>query len=113
MPFYAGLAAANGLNPIPGLDVAADVGLLLRMSKAIAQIYGLTSQQVEYLKRLLGPKAIPGILANVAQFAAKYLVKEGVMLLLKRIATRMTAKEGLQFLPFVRPLIAAGIGWKA
>ena len=113
MPLYAGLSAANGLNPIPGLDVAADVALLLKMGAAIAQIYGLTSHQVEHVKRLIGLKAGPVLLAKVAQFAAKYLAKEGILLLLKRIATRMTAKEMSKFLPFVGPLIAAGIGWKA
>ena len=112
MPLY-GLAAANGLNPIPGLDVAADVALLVKMGVAVAGIYGLTSKQFEYIKRLLGPKAIPSLLAKIAQFAAKYLAKEGVILLLRQIATRMAAKEASKWVPFVGPLIAAGIGWKA
>jgi predicted GTPase len=113
MPLYAGLAAANGLNPIPGLDIAADIALLVKMGGAIAEIFGLTSKQFEYLKRLLGPKAIPSLLAKIAQFAAKYLAKEGVILLLRQIATRMAAKEAAKWVPFVGPLIAAGIGWKA
>lgn len=113
MPLYAGLAAANGLNPIPGLDVAADIALLLKMGDAIANIYGLSSRQFEYIKRLLGPNALPGLVAKIAQFAAKYVAKEGVILLLRQIATRMTAKEASKWIPFVGPLIAAGIAWKA
>jgi len=113
MPLYAGLAAANGLNPIPVLDVAADIGVLLKMGCAIAEIYGLTAKQFEFIKRLLGPKAIPSLLAKIAAFAAKYMAKEGIILVLKRIAGRMVAKEASKWIPFVGPLIAAGIGWKA
>ena len=113
MPLYAGLAAANGLNPIPGLDIAADIALLVKMGDAVAQIYGLTSKQFEYIKRLLGPNAVPGLLAKIAQFAAKYLAREGILMLLKSIAKRTAAKETAKWLPFVGPLIAAGIGWKS
>jgi len=113
IPLYAGLSAANGLNPIPGLDVAADITVLLKLGHEVAHIYGLTNEQFEYIKRLLGPKAIPSLLAKIAQFAAKYLAKEGVLLLLKQIATRATAKQVSKWVPFVGPLIAAGIGWQA
>lgn len=113
MPLYAGLAAANGLNPIPGLDIAADIALLLKMGDAVAQIYGLTSKQFEYIKRMVGPNVLPGLLAKVAQFAAKYLAKEGIVLILKKIAARQTTKQTSKWIPFVGPLIAAGIGWKS
>ena len=113
IPLYAGLAAVNGLNPVPVVDVAADVSLLVKMGASVAQIYGLTSNQFEYIKRLMGQKALPGLFAKVSQFAAKYLVKEGVILLLKQIATRTAAKQLSKWVPFVGPLIAAGLGWKA
>ena len=32
---YAYLSAANGLNPIPGLNVAIDVGVLSKLTKTI------------------------------------------------------------------------------
>lgn len=113
IPLYAGLAAANGLNPIPGLDIAADIGVLVNLGNEVAHIYGLTSNQFEYIKRLLGPKAALGLLAKIAQFAAKYLAKEGIILLLKNIATRTTAKQVAKWVPFIGPLISAGIGWQA
>lgn len=113
IPLYAGLSAANGLNPIPGLDIAADITVLLKLGHEVAHIYGLTNEQFEYIKRLLGPKAIPSLLAKIAQFAAKYLAKQGIIMLLKQIATRATAKQVAKWVPFVGPLIAAGIGWQA
>ncbi len=110
---YAGLAAANGLNPIPGLDIAADIGILLKLGNEIANIYGLTANQFEYIKRLLGPKVVPGLLAKIAQFTAKYLATEGIILILKRIATRTAAKQASKWIPFVGPLVSAGIGFQA
>ncbi|MEB3357910.1 MAG: GTPase [Synechococcales bacterium] len=113
IPLHAGLAAANGLNPIPGVDISVDIGILLNLSRQIAHIYGLTPSQFEYIKRLVGPKTIPGLIAKVAQFSTKYLAKEGLILLLKRIASQTTAKQASKWIPFVGPLIAAGIGWSA
>lgn len=110
---YAGLAAANGANPIPGLDIAADIGLLVKMGQEVAHVYGLTDRQVEFIKRFLGPDAIPILLAKVAQFASKYLAREGVLLLLKQIGKRAAAKTASKWIPFVGPVIAASIGFFA
>jgi len=113
IPPYAGLSAANGFNLITGLDIAADIGILIKLGNKVAEIYGLTSSQFEYIKRLLGPRAVPTLLEKIAQFTTKYLVKEGVLLLLKQIGKRTTAKQASKWVPVVGPLISAGIGWHA
>ena len=110
---YAGLSAANGFNPIPGLDITADIGILIKLGNKVAYIYGLTSSQFEYIKRLIGPRAVPTLLEKIAQFTTKYLLKEGVLLLLKQIGKRTTAKQASKWVPLVGPLISAGIGWHA
>jgi predicted GTPase len=114
IPPYAGLAAANGsLNPVPGLDLAADVSLLLKLGDEIASIYGLTRSQFDYIKRLLGPKALPTLIAKIAQFSTRYLAKEGLIGLLKRLATREASRQSTRWIPLAGPLIAAGIGWQS
>jgi predicted GTPase len=47
---YAGLAAANALNPVPGLDISVDVGILTRMARYVISTYGLRKDQVEALQ---------------------------------------------------------------
>jgi GTP-binding protein EngB required for normal cell division/uncharacterized protein (DUF697 family) len=111
--FYSVLAAANGINPIPGVDIAVDMSLLLKFGNEIANIYGLTSSQFEYIQRLLGAKVIPGLLAKVAQFSTKYLAKEGLVLLLKKNFTRAAAKQSAKWVPVVGPIAAASIGGTA
>jgi len=113
IPLYAFLAAANGVNPIIGVDIAVDMSLLLKFGNEVANIYGLTSSQFEYIKRLLGAGAVPGLLAKITQFSAKYLAKEGLVLLLKKTATRQVAKQTTKWIPIVGQLVAAGIGGTA
>ena len=114
IPPYAGLAAANGsLNPVPGLDLAADVSLLLKLGEEIAAIYGLTHSQFAFIKRLLGPKAMPSLIAKIAQFSTRYLAREGLIGLLKRLATREVSRQSTRWIPLAGPLIAAGIGWQS
>ena len=112
LPYYAGLAAANGINPILGLDVATDIAILLKFAHEVASVYGLDKKQMDFVERMFGLERIPALAGKVAQFTAKYLAKEGLVLLLKQVATRAASKEMVKFVPFVGPLIAAGIGWK-
>lgn len=109
---YSALAAANGLNPIPGLDIGVDFTLMITMSKQVQSIYGITAEQQEYIKQLLDTKSAKFIATKVLQYTSKYGSKEAIMLLLKKISTTVGAKTASKWVPFVGPLIAAGIGFK-
>lgn len=111
--WHAGCSALNGLNPIPGLDVAADIAILVKLGHKVAHIYGLTNEQMEYVKRLLGPRAVPSVVTKLAQFGAKYLAEEGVILLVKQISTRIAAKQASKVVPIVGLGISAIVGYKA
>ncbi|PHR55782.1 MAG: hypothetical protein COA47_13640 [Robiginitomaculum sp.] len=103
---YAGLSAVNGINPIPGVDVAIDLASLGIMFKHIRATYGLTEERLEAYK-IAG---IP-IVANLANNVVKYAAKEGLLLLLKQFATRQTIKSVSKYIPFVGQAIAASIGY--
>lgn len=97
----AGLAATNGINPIPGFDVSIDITVLLGLFHKIRNIFGLSddvlkSKQVAILK-----------IANVM----KFVTKEGLIFLLKKYSQRMATKEVSKFIPFVGPVIAASVGF--
>lgn len=109
---YSALAAANGLNPIPGADVAVDIGLLVKMSKDIQEIYGLTKEQQEYYGTFLDKKSIKFITEKILQYGAKYGGKEAIMLLLKKLSTTIATKTASKWIPFVGQIVAAGIGFK-
>ena len=112
---YAALAAANGLNPIPGLDVSVDIGLILKMSNDITAIYGLNKEDQDYYKNLVdlpNQVQLKAALSKAAQYLAKYGAKEAIMILLKRFASSVATKSLSKWVPFVGQAIAAGIGFK-
>lgn len=105
--FYSVGSAANSLTPIPGADVAVDVALLVKMSRAIQSIYGLTENQLEYPVNA-NTNAVRQL---AAKWVAKYAVAEGIILLLKAMGKRVLIKSVAKYLPFVGTAISAGIGY--
>jgi predicted GTPase len=109
---YSALAAANGLNPIPGVDIGVDLGLLIKMGYDIKNIYGLNEKQQEFDADILDQNTKKYIGGKILQFTVKYLGKEALLVLLKRAGTSMATKEFAKWVPFVGQAIAAGIGYK-
>jgi len=109
---YSALAAANGLNPIPGLDISVDLALMLKMSKEVQTIYGLNKEQQEFNIQFLDKKSAKFIASIVLQYSTKYGGREAIMLLLKRVSSTIVTKTASKWVPFVGQAIAAGIGFK-
>ena len=100
----AGLSAANALNPIPGADVAVDVGILLKLFKDIKDNYGLTNEKLqnEHIVERFGP---------IINQMMRYGTKEGILILLKQFAGRETIKTVAKYIPGVGTAIAASLGF--
>ncbi len=105
------MAAANGLNPIPGLDIGVDITLMIKLSKEVQGIYGLNKEQQEYNMHLLDKKSAKLIATKVLQYAARFGGNEAIMILLKKASTTLAAKTASKWIPLVGPVIAAGIGF--
>ncbi len=104
---YAALAsAANGINPVPGLDVSLDLTVLMKLFKEIRDSYGLTEDFLTNLKA----SSIPAV-GRLANNVIKYAAKEGLLMLLKSFAGRQTVKALSKYIPFVGQAVAAGIGY--
>ncbi len=83
--WYAGAAALNGLNPIPGLDISVDLGLLLKLSNEIANIYSLTRDQEEYWRGMLkGPQG-QAVVQKALALSVKYGTEAAVTSILKAL----------------------------
>lgn len=97
---YKTASAANGLNPIPGLDIGVDLGIYFKMFADIRQDYGIDEKDFgTYM-------AVP-----IANKLLGLLTKEGVLLLLKSFGTRFAAKSVLRYIPLVGQASAAMLGW--
>ena len=101
----AAASAANAINPVPGLDVAVDLSVLLSLFKKIRLTYGLTDERLSTKGH-----AAPA-LAQLANNVVKYCAEDGVALLLKSFAGRETLKEVSKWIPLVGTVIAATAGY--
>lgn len=110
---YSGLAAANGLNPIIGLDISVDVSLLLKLSKEISHIYGLSEKQFSFIENfIVDEPTLRALKQKIAQYIAKYLLKEAIIKILGNIGKREALKVAAKYVPFIGQAIAAGLGYK-
>jgi len=98
---YSALAAANAINPIPGVDVGVDVGVIFKLFSEIRKTYGLDNNQLESFVPIL----------PVAKKVLDYATKEGILILLKNFASRYTVKEFSKYIPIVGQVIAATTGF--
>lgn len=95
-------AATSGgmsLIPIPGVDIAGDVGMLLQLIPAINRKFGLTPEQIEELDS--GHKvAIYAMLKKVgSDLAGRAITQKLVVAALKKVGARMATKQVLKYIP--------------
>ncbi len=109
---YSTIAAANGLNPIPCADIAVDLGLLVKMSNDVKDIYGLNEKDLSLVKQLISKEGFKSIGGKVSQYAVKYGGKQAIMAILKRMSASVATKSFSKWIPFVGQAVAAGIGFK-
>lgn len=100
---YAAAAAANAVNPVPGLDILADVSILLAMAEHVLRTFGIDPKKDENkLKRLLGAKATQELLAFVS--------KRAIPTILKRFAGRIAISQTSKWIPVLGTGTAIIIG---
>ena len=99
-------SAANGINPIPGADVAVDISILIKLFSEIREAYGLSDDFLSKLRI----SAIP-LVSRLANNVVMYAAKEGVLTLLKNYLGRQAVKTFAKYIPFFGQAIAAGLGY--
>lgn len=110
--FYSYLAAVNGLNPIPGLDISIDLGLLVKLSHEIRSNFSLDEENISFFDNNDDQSFKGAIKQEILKRLGRFLTTEGVMVLLKRYAVGVTSKQMVKYIPFIGQIVAAGIGYK-
>ncbi|MBK8118735.1 MAG: hypothetical protein IPK39_05575 [Sulfuritalea sp.] len=105
-------AATSGgmsLIPIPGVDIAGDVGLLLQLIPAINQKFGLTPEQIEELD----PRhkvLIYAMLKKVgSDLAGRAITRQLAVAALKKVSVRLATKQVLKYIPFAGQAAAVAL----
>ncbi len=107
------VSAGSSVIPVVGVDVAADVALLLQLIPAINKEFGLSTEQIQgYDKdtKIL----LHGVIKNTGiALIGQELTKTLVTSVLKKVAGRTFAKQFLKFVPVIGWAVNAGIGFAA
>lgn len=109
----AALASAASLIPLPGLDIAVDIAVVMRLIPAINREFGLTPEQIEQLspdRQLLVYKSIVAI---GSMMIGKLVTREIAIELLKTVGVRMTAKQVGKYVPIAGQALSVAVGFGA
>ncbi len=109
----ASVSAGTSAIPTPGVDIAADVAILLELIPAINRKFGLSSDQIESydpaVKQIIYQVIKRSGLAMVGAEVTRTLITQA----LKKVAGRATVKQVLKFVPVVGWAANAAIGFGA
>ena len=112
--FFSGAVAAV---PIPGMDIATDVSILMKLLPKINKKFGLSAEQVEALDPQLKQMTLIAITKIGTSLIGKYITREAVVKSVTtagaKIAATSTAKTGFKFVPFLGPVLSGGISYAA
>ena len=105
-------AATSGgmaLIPIPGVDIAGDVGMLLQLIPAINEKFGLTPEQIEELD----PRhkvLIYAMLKKVgSDLAGRAITRQLAVAALKKVSVRLATRQVLKYIPFAGQAAAVAL----
>lgn len=107
------MSAGAGFVPLPGLDIAADIGILLKLIPEINREFGLTPEQIARLdtgRRVLVYKSIVAI---GGALVGRVITQDLVRRALQAVGARIVAKQAAKYVPLAGQVLAAGLGYAA
>ena len=107
------VSAAAAAIPVPGVDVGADVAIMLELLPAINRRFGLSPEQIDQLDSAIKGKILVIITSIGSELIGKVITKKLVTTLLKKVGTRITVKQATKYVPFVGQAVSAGISFGA
>ncbi len=97
---YAKVAAANGFNPLLGIDIAVDVAILYTMYGTIRWAFGISNKEIENSSTKPQTKNL----------ILKGMTKQGILYILKNAMLRIAAKTALKVVPILGNAASAYLG---
>lgn len=97
--------------PVPGVDVAADIGIMLEVIGKINKKFGLSSEEIDELDGDEKQKIAVLITSVGSDFAGKVLTKELIAKALKKMGVKVTTKQVAKYIPFAGAIIAGSISY--
>lgn len=109
----ASASAAAAVVPIPGLDVGADVTIMMELLPAINRKFGLSPDQIDQMDATTKAQILVIITSLGSKLVGKVISKEVIMVLLKKVGSKVAVKSVAKFVPFIGQAVSAGISFGA
>lgn len=106
-------SAAAAVVPLPGVDLGADVTIMMELLPAINRKFGLSPEQIDELDGEIKAKILVIISSLGSKLVGKLITKELVVAMLKKVGVRVAVKQVSKFIPFVGQAVSAGISFGA
>jgi uncharacterized protein (DUF697 family) len=107
------VAAGVAVVPVPGLDWATDVALLMRLIPQINQAFGLSPAQVERLAPDRQVAVYKAISAGGSLLVGKLVTRQLVMKALSLVGVRLTAQQAAKVVPIAGQAVSAVLTYTA
>jgi len=107
----AAVSAGVSAIPIPGLDMASDIGFLARVIEDINLEFGLAPEQVARLQPKMRLIVYEMALSMGGLMVGKVITRELVAQLLQRGGLRIFARHAAKIVPFAGQIASATIGF--
>ena len=109
----AAVSAGVAVVPIPGIDVAADLGLLVKLIEDINTEFGLTPGQISRLRPEVRLVVYQTMVGMSSMLVGKLVTRELVARLLQRAGMKMMVKYSAKIVPVAGQVVSAAIGFTA
>ncbi len=107
------VAAGVAAVPVPGLDWATDVAVLLRLIPQINAAFGLSAEQVERLAPERRVAVYKAISAGGGMLIGRLVTRELVMKALGVVGVRLTTQQAAKFVPLAGQAVSAVLTYTA
>ena len=107
------ISAGASVVPLPGLDLAVDIGVLTTLLDDVSRAFGLTPAQIEALAPQRQFTVYRAINTLGATAVGRLVTREVVALLARSVARRIAARTVLRYVPLAGQAIAATLSYAA
>jgi uncharacterized protein (DUF697 family) len=107
------VSAGAALVPVPGVDIAADVGLLRDLISRINRDFGLTPEQIEQLEPRAKEVLYQALLGIGTALAGKVITRALALRAMQSVGTQVTARQAARLLPVAGQAMSAAISFGA
>lgn len=107
------LAAGVSVVPVPGLDWASSIGVMVKVLPEINRKFGLSPEQVERLapdRKLVVFKAIT---AGGTMVVGRIVTRELVVSMLRKVGVKLSAQQAAKYVPIAGQGLSAALTYGA